>query len=332
MVNLQQDRKGNYRARKRLPDDVRDEYQRLYGARHEAKFSAPKTTKSHEAKRAFWDWLSEVEGRIVAIRAERDGSGRSLTRIEARALAGDWYEWFTARHAEASEGHIEWRREVVHEALRSAAGEEDFERLNGEVWDMEDVRETVRPVVADIAQTEQFLALKQMPLTREARALFLDFLYEDFAAATKRLLRFTSGDYSLDKYAERFPKAVKGADSGVMPWVLFEKWIAERQPAQSTIESWRTPLRALCEHFKDRSAASITAEEASAWVLSLVTAKRSARVVKKTWLNAANTIYRWASSHKHVSHNPFADVKVTVPKKRSGRDTLAFHTVKRKPF
>ena len=202
MVNLQQDRKGNYRARKRLPDDVRDEYQRLYGARHEAKFSAPKTAKIHEAKRAFWEWLSEVEGRIVAIRAERDGSGRSLNRIEARALAGEWYEWFTARHAEASEGHIEWRREVVYEALRSAVGEEDFERLNGDVWDMDDVRETVRPVVADIAETEQFLALKQMPLTHEARALFLDFLYEDLAAATKRLLRFASGDYSRDKYAE----------------------------------------------------------------------------------------------------------------------------------
>jgi hypothetical protein len=28
----------------RLPDDVREEYGRLYGARHEAKF-APKTTK-----------------------------------------------------------------------------------------------------------------------------------------------------------------------------------------------------------------------------------------------------------------------------------------------
>jgi integrase len=86
------------------------------------------------------------------------------------------------------------------------------------------------------------------------------------------------------------------------------------------------PLRALCEHFKDRSAASITPEEATAWIQSLVTAKRSARVVKKTWLNAATTIYRWATAHKHVSRNPFADVKVTVPKKRSVRDTPAFYT------
>jgi len=53
MVKLQHDSNGNYRARKRLPDNVREEYGRLYGARHEAKFFAPKSIKSHEAKRLF---------------------------------------------------------------------------------------------------------------------------------------------------------------------------------------------------------------------------------------------------------------------------------------
>ncbi len=82
MVKLQRDSNGNYRARKRLPDDVREEYGRLYGARHEAKFFAPNSSKSHEAKRLFGDWVAEVEGRIAAIRAERDGTGRTLTRAE----------------------------------------------------------------------------------------------------------------------------------------------------------------------------------------------------------------------------------------------------------
>jgi len=39
MTTLRQDDKGNYIARMRLPDDVRDEYGRRYGARHEAKFT-----------------------------------------------------------------------------------------------------------------------------------------------------------------------------------------------------------------------------------------------------------------------------------------------------
>jgi hypothetical protein len=71
MASLTQDSKGNYKARKRLPDDVRDEYGRLYGARYEAKFFAPNTTKSREAKRLYGEWLAEVEGRIAAIRSLR---------------------------------------------------------------------------------------------------------------------------------------------------------------------------------------------------------------------------------------------------------------------
>src|SRR3974390_824019 len=48
MVTLRQDKRGNYTARKRLPNDVRDEYGRLYGPRIEAKFYAPASTKPQE--------------------------------------------------------------------------------------------------------------------------------------------------------------------------------------------------------------------------------------------------------------------------------------------
>jgi integrase len=330
MVTLTQDDRGNYRARKRLPHDVRDEYGRLYGAHHEAKFFAPKTTKGHEAKRLFNDWLSEVDGRIAAIRAERDGTGRTLTRAQARQLAGEWYEWFIARHAEAGEEAIAARREAVHEALRAAVGEDEFERRRGDVWGMDDVREEVRPVLADVGETAQFLALKQSALTHDARNLFLDFLYDDLAAALKRLLRLAVGDYSPDKYAVRFPKTVEGTDSGITPWALFLKWIDERKPAGSTIESWRYVFVAMQDHFEDRSAGSIMREEADAWMKSLISPKRSAFTVANTWLKAANTVFSWAVTQKHISRNPFADVKVTVPRKRKLRETPAFQPDERR--
>jgi integrase len=153
----------------------------------------------------------------------------------------------------------------------------------------------------------------------------LDFLYEDLAAALKRLLRLTDGDYSPDKYAERFPKTVAGTDSGITPWPLFTKWIDERQPARSTVESWRYVFQELEAHFKDRSAASIMPEEASEWVKALISPERSAATVKRTWLNAANTVFRWAFDHEYVGRNAFAGIKVTVPKKKRLRETRAFH-------
>ena len=86
---------------------MREEYGRLYGARYEAKFYAPASTKKHEASQQYREWLNEVEGRIAAIRAARDGTGQSLTPQQARKLAGEWYDWFIARHQGATRLHIE---------------------------------------------------------------------------------------------------------------------------------------------------------------------------------------------------------------------------------
>src|SRR5689334_19478402 len=63
---------GSYRLRKRLPDDVREQYARLYGPKYEAKLTLPAGTKPQEAKQRFGEWLAEVEGRIATIRAQRD--------------------------------------------------------------------------------------------------------------------------------------------------------------------------------------------------------------------------------------------------------------------
>jgi hypothetical protein len=328
MAKLRRDDKGNYLARKRLPDDVREEYGRRYGAYYEAKFSAPKTTKSHEAQQRYGEWLAEVKGRIAAIRAARDGTGLSLTPPQARMLAGEWYEWWVSRHAEASHLHVEHWRDAVRDAIYSGGlSEHDADTFDPDELfrDRPEVRDRVRPVLADVGETSQFLAAKQVVLTNDARNRFLDFLYGDLAAALKRLLRRSKGDYSPDKYAERFPKTVAGTDSGITSWPLFTKWIDERQPARSTVESWRYVFQELETQFKDRSAASIMPEEASAWVKALISPERSAATVKRTWLNAANTVFRWALDHEYIGRNAFAGIKLTVPKKKRLRETRAFH-------
>ena len=94
MVSLTQNANGAYRARKRLPDDVREEYGRLYGPSVEAKFFAPASTTAHDAKQLFREWEAEVQGWIATIRAQRNGDGVSLTPRQVRALAGEWYDWF----------------------------------------------------------------------------------------------------------------------------------------------------------------------------------------------------------------------------------------------
>ena len=342
MASLRQDSRGNYVSRRKLPTDVRDEYGRLFGQRHEAKFFRPASTDRREAQRQFSEWSAEVDGNIIAIRAVRDGTGLSLTPAQARKLAGDWYDWFTAKHAHISLEEIEWRREDIIDAFTvpvSIITEEEHNQFSyDELWRNDPkVREHIRPVLADVGQTEQFLAAKQLALTNAARTLFLDWLWDDLFAALHRLERRAGGDYSPDKYTERFPKEAQGHDMGLTPWQLFEMWVKERKPAAGTVETWRYMFRALNDDFEGRSAGSIQPEEAGAWLLKCVTANtptgtqarqrtRTAQTVKNTTARAVNTVYRWAVSKKHLARNPFehAADALTVSKRPKLRDTQAF--------
>jgi integrase len=315
---------GGWLSRKRIPQDVRAEYKRLYGQGHEVKLRIPPGGTEGAAQRAYGDWLSEYQQRVAAIRAAQRGEGIELTPRNARALAGQWYHWFVERHPVANERYWVAIRDRVHDAITSYVASED-EAEDPDALYREDprVRKALRPLLSDIGETAQFLALKRLTLTHEAHALFVDNLYDDLAAALQRFMRITRGDYSPDKYPDRFP-AFEGPDSGETPARLFERWIDAKRPAAATIESWRYVFSAMGEHFAGRSAASISPDEANAWIKGLISPERSAATVKKTWLNASNAIFRWAMEHKHINRNPFAQIKITVPKQSRHRETKAF--------
>jgi integrase len=306
---------------------VREAYGKLYGRRHEDLFYAPPGTTEAEAKRLYGEWLADVEGRIAGIRAERKGEGISLTHRQARALAGEWYEWFVARHPDSEGETWESVRDSVFDALKAAAGDEAWEgepRRRDELWKHdESLRKAVRPVLADVGETAQFLHSQRIVLNSQGRDLFLDNLYEDLAAALKRLIRNAAGDYSPDKYPERFPK-LEGPGAGETPLQMFEAWARAKRPRQSTIESWRTVFRAMAAHFEDRSAASISPEDAQDWIDGLVTNERSARTVHNTWLAASKTVFTWAVKRKRLSSNSFLEVSLELPKKINARETRAF--------
>ena len=81
----------------------------------------------------------------------------------------------------------------------------------------------------------------------------------------------------------------------------------------------------MSEHFKDRSAASITSAEAQRWITDMISPSRGAGTVYNTWLNASHTVFGWAAKHKHVPRNSFGDVNITVPKRTKLRETQAFY-------
>lgn len=327
MPTLRRTPSGAYKSRQRVPKDVADEYGQLYGQRLEVKLHIPAGTSEGIAKQRFAEWLAEHEGRVAAIRAAQKGEGRSLTEYEARKLAGEWYAWWIARNSQAAAIQVEHWQDQVQSALLEAGGARPKRGGNpDDLWDQDaDVREAVRPVLADVGETAQFLAGRGLVLDNPSRAMVLDFLYHDLAAALRLFVRRARGDYSPDHYAERFPQVTTTSDDGLTPWQLFERWRDERKPAQSTIENWKNFFEAMSHHFEGRSAGSLSVDEARVWVKGLATPKRSIGTVRNTWLRALNTVFNWAVDERLVPANPFAGLKLTVPKRQTLRETKAFH-------
>jgi integrase len=326
MVSLRQDSRGNFFARKRLPDDVREEYGRLYGARFEAKFFVRASVGKQVAQQKFREWANEVEQRIEAIRKALRGEGIDLDREQATALAGEWYLWFVSNYEKEDADPEAYEAALwdIIEAMREFAPDEVREQpLRDMRWARDrEVREGVRPVVADLGHTAQFLASRGLALTNKAQGLFLERVLDNYEQALLRLERRARGDYSPDKLPKtfsQFTKREEAKSTGPTPWELFAAWVDAKRPAQSTIESWRTVFNALTRDFPERSAASISIDEAQQWIDRLITVDRSAFTVRNTWSRATRAIYRWAIRRRKLTHNPFADVVVDVPRRKQHR-------------
>ena len=88
MVALGRAKDGRWFARKGIPADVRDAYQRLYGVRREAHLKLPGDTARRAAKAQLGGWEAEIETRIAALRAQRNGEGsrsRNLMQLLSQA-------------------------------------------------------------------------------------------------------------------------------------------------------------------------------------------------------------------------------------------------------
>jgi integrase len=309
-----------------IPFDVRNEYAKLYGPRTEERLNiGPSEIGIARAKHR--EWSSEIEARIANIRAERKGEGRALTPKEARALAGEWYEWFTARMAARKWGAEIWEEYSHHlasELYGPAMSRGVFAGDPLDLWERDSgMRERVRPIVADWSESAQFLATKRLTLDPPSRDALLDFLTRDFFAALTLLARRAKGDYGPDEWAAQFPRQ-GSADANLTPWALFERWIAEAKPAPSTVDRWRAALLKLQSDFPNHNAASLLPEQMQLWAEGLINDKRSPVTVRDVWVIACRTVFAWAIGKKLVTRNPFTGWRVTVPKKITTRETKAF--------
>ncbi|WP_338830692.1 tyrosine-type recombinase/integrase [Bradyrhizobium sp. 27S5] len=333
MVALGRARDGRWFARKGVPVDVREEYARLYGVSREAQLKLPADTPRHEAKVRLGEWEAEVETRIATLRAQRNGEGQPLTKLNAIALAGRWYQWFIAQYENDPGPAKRWREmsdHIVWNVIYPEAPEayhEDPEADPTWEWAKEpEVREAVRPQIAELARVATFLASEGRALNASAYALFVDAVSDNLLPAIALLERRANGDYSPDDTPDSFPTFTDGPvrGSGISCWDLFEAFVKAVKPAENTVGRWRAVFLGMQRHFADVGADGISEEAARAWVRGLVTEERSAITVREVWLSSSRRVFSWGAEHKHIKRNPFAEVKIDVPRKARSRETKAF--------
>jgi integrase len=334
MVALNQLKNGQFLSRKVIPVDVRDAYARLYRVRREAQFRQPADTPKHEAKARHAEWTAEIETRIATLRAEARGEGRSLTKLNAIALGGRWYNWFVGQHKDDPGPQKRWREmgdHLIWNVIYPEAPEEHHE--NGKAdphweWAKEpEVREAIRPQIAELARVATFLASEGHALNAEAYALFVDAVSDNLYPAIALLERHAAGDYSPDSTVESFPAftdSPKRIAAGLGCWQLFEAFVKTTKPADQTVQRWRAVFLQMQRDFADVGANGITEDAARSWVAGLVSEKRSAETVREAWLAASRSVFSWAARHKHVHKNPFIGIKVDVRRKARNRETKAF--------
>jgi integrase len=329
MVALNRLSNGQFFSRKVIPVDVRDTYSRLYGGHWEAQLRQPADIPRPEAKTRHAEWIAEIETRIATLRAQRKGEGQPLTKLNAVALAGRWYTWFIGQHEndpgpakrwKDMEDHLVWdviRPEAPDSYEKNPKADPHWE------WQKEpEVREAVRPQVAELARVATFLASTGMALNATAYALFVDAVSDNLLLAISVLERRANGDYSRDDTPDSFPSFTEGPirATGVSCWELFEAFVNATKPADTTVSRWRAVFLEMQREFAEVGAEGITEDKARSWVLGLISDDRSPLTVREIWLSASRRVFGWAREQKRVRQNPFAEIKVDVPRKVQTRE------------
>jgi integrase len=330
MVALNPLKNGQFLSRKVIPIDVRDAYARLYVVRREAQLRLPAGTPRYEAKARHAEWTAEIETRIATLRAEARGEGQPLTKLNAIALAGRWYTWFVGQYEDDPGPEKRWRAmgdHLVWEVLYPEAPHEYHENPKADPhweWAKEpDVRANVRPQIAEMARVASFLASEGIALNRDAYALFVDAVSDNLYTAISLLERRAAGDYTPDTTTESFPPYTNGPVRllGASCWELFEAFVKATKPAENTVQRWRAVFLEMQRAFLDVGANGITEDAARSWIAGLVSNERTAITVREVWLSASRRVFSWALQHKRISKNPFAEIRVDVPRKVRHRET-----------
>lgn len=304
----------------KIPPDLQAVHAERFGQRWAVKRSWPKKLSPAVANRMSAEWVEQIKDRFKALRAAMAGELQTLTHREAHGLAGRWYTEFVGRHDTEPGDPEGWKIALENFVDDLSLDHDEASRILGDPVALGAHADEI----ATETRADAWLADHGYALAPESRKTFLVALAHAYIEALDLLRRRAEGDYSHDPIAGTFPtlEASTKPGSAVSIRELFDQWVTEVKPAKSTITRWSAVIGAVAEKWPDLR--RVTESDARDWLKGLITSDRSAATVNVTWLAAPKTICNWAQREGRLKDNPFAKVRVSIPRKITTRESKAF--------
>ncbi|MDQ0510634.1 site-specific integrase [Ancylobacter amanitiformis] len=324
---------GNWRFRKVVPERLRQQIGRGEIVRWLG-------TNAAEARKLNADLHLEWDAKFASL----SKGVTTLTRKQARALAGRWYRWFVAsREDDPGTDPEGWL--LTLETLR------DLEPHGGVVDDGSDMEEHERPrgprttqrvhaFLHDHGNLAQFFLNEGVTLADGSRPIFMEEMEEEFFAAHHRLMNLARGDYRKDDRLEQFPewkhpapaatapvKAAKAsADKLTLP-ALFNLWKAGNpQASPGTIKVYAPKIEDCDAFLEGPDARTISVDDIWRWAEHRLTVKKlSPKTVRDNDIAALKSVMGWATTREGgrlLISNPAAEVKMKAVKQVREREPV----------
>ncbi|MEO4040341.1 DUF6538 domain-containing protein [Hoeflea sp. CAU 1731] len=306
-------RGGNYHARKRVPDDVRE----IIGKNE--LWQSLKTGSRREANARLPFVLADFERTITAARAKLHGS-------ESPISSSEWKHPLTVQEMAS----LHYARQIKHdENIRDSGG---FDFLNA----MGGYRERLQLIASGRATDQQIYHC--VPVAMQI-GVFRDNGNHDLIEGSpkwRHLARSIAAAWleSFKRSAERDVGDFSGqpqhpdidVNANIEPPLsireLFNEYCDERERlgiSPKTRLRWTPAIESLIKFIKHDNARKLTKKQVIDWKNKQLGEWKVA-TVKRVHLAAVNAVFTWAVENDRIASNPVTGVRMSVPKEARSRE------------
>src|SRR5262245_21512429 len=186
-----------------------------------------------------------------------------------------------------------------------------------------DPKQAIR-ILAGSFNIDEFLAARGLRVDEASRIKLIEQVAIALILGAETLKRRAHGDHSVDEVAKRFPpwKEKQGSSlngSQTRLNVLLEGWAKESNPAQATIDLWRSHVASFTSYIGNDDARSIQRGDVVRWKQHLIELGNTPKTINDSKLAALKTIFRWGVENEVLANNPAAGVTIRRTKKAADR-------------